>query len=351
MVLGALLLVVAGAALVGGSALLGSGLADAARQRSAPAATVRAVAIGLAGALAATVIAVGQQRTALASGVPFGATMFLLASAFGAAALLGRRPLQVREPVSFAAPAAAVVLVTLSLSTDRSFTRIGGLLLTVVFVPYLVWVLLEPSREQAGGDGPTYDDLPWGAVPPAGAWGDRADGAEHETPDPAPERAATHVTAAGEAPPAEHPRRPPFALPLLGLALVVGGAFAAVEGATRIGERAPLLPGFAGAALAGSLVALPFTLLVVFPRRRDDGVDPSSAALTVVTGLLTFVPGVAAIVRPFDVDGPAAICVLASALLYALPGTWMLLRGKGGRVMGALVLVAYAACLLYAGSL
>ncbi len=346
MVLGALLLVVAGAVLVGGSALLGSGLADVAQARSMPVATVRAVVVGLAGALAATIIAVGQQRTALASGVPFGAAMFLLASAFGAAALLGRRAVEVREPVSFAAPAAAVVLVSLSLSTDRAFTRIGGVLLTVVFIPYLAWVLLEPSPDTTHGD---EDEPPHGPdVDPPVADGSAETLVERDEPQPATTRpAGLDVETTAE----PRPARPRFALLALGLALVVGGAFAVVEGATRIAERAPLLSGFAGAALAGSLVALPFTLLVVFPRRASAEVDPPSATLTVVTGLLTFVPGVAAIVRPFEVDGPAAICVLATALLYALAATWMLVRGRGGRVMGALVLATYAACLLYAGSL
>jgi Ca2+/Na+ antiporter len=340
MLLGGLLLVLAGAALVGGSALLGSGLADAARTRQMPVAMVRAVAVGLSGALAATVIAVGQNRTALASGVPFGAAMFLLASAFGAAALLGRRPLEVREPVSFAAPAAAVVLVALAMSADRTLSRIGGVLLTVVFVPYLAWVVLEPPGGTPDGGGvprPDVDDWAAPVAPDRGRPGD-------PTSEPSASSGRTDVE--------DRDRdRPRFAAAAAGLALVVAGAFAAVEGATRVAERAPLVPGFAGAALAGSLVALPFTVLVVFPRRRRFDDDPSGATLTVVTGLLTLVPGVAAIVRPFDVDGPATICVLAAALLYALPATWMLVRGRGGRIMGSLVLAAYAGCLLYAGSL
>jgi Ca2+/Na+ antiporter len=324
MLLGVLLLAVAAVTLVAGSGLTGSAVASLVGSRRLPAAPVRSVVIGLVAALATVVVAAGQNRMAVAAGVPFGAAMFVLAAAFGAAALLARRRSEVREPIIYAAPAAGIVFAALSTATDRAFGRFEGLLLTVVFVPYLLWVLMDPSRETPA------------EVPPSA-----------EAP-PVTERP---MVATATAPAATRTGSSSLGLLLGGLALVVGGAFVLLEGTIRVGVRAQLLPGFAGAALAGSLAALPFVLLVVFPRSGTGDDDVGGAALTVVTGLVTFVPGLAAFVRPYEFDGPAAICVLAVAALYALSATWMLLRGRSDRLMGALVLAAYAACLLYAGSL
>jgi uncharacterized membrane protein YhaH (DUF805 family) len=136
-----------------------------------------------------------------------------------------------------------------------------------------------------------------------------------------------------------------------GVAVVVAAAFALVEGTIRVGIHARLEPGFAGAAVAGSLTALPFALLVVFPRRSASEEDPGERAMTVLAGLVTFVPGVAALVRPFELDGTSAVCLLAVAALYAVAATWMLVRGGSDRVMGAVVLLGYAACLVVTGSL
>jgi Ca2+/Na+ antiporter len=333
MLLGIVFLVVAAVALVAGSSLLGNGLGSAVGQRL-PAGAVRSVAIGLAGALATTVVAIGQDRTELGSGVPFGAAMFVLAAVFGAAALLGRRRLEVREPILYAAPAAGIVLLGLSVASDRSLSRWTGVLLSVLYVPYLAWVLLEPAQEPP--QQPDEGDPP-AAVPPAPAG---AQPVLEADADPV----AEPVEAAG-------PAGGWLLRTLAGAAVVVGGAFALVEGATRVSDRAPLAPGFAGAALAGSLTALPFALLVVFPRQSRSAGDPGEGTMTVLAGLISLVPGVAAIVRPFALDGPSAVCVLAVALLYAIAAAWMLVRGRSDRVMGAVVLLAYAACLVIAGSL
>ena len=340
MPLGILLLLLAAVALVGGSALVGNGLGSALGSRL-PAGPVRSVAIGLSGALATTVVAVGQGRTALGSGVPFGAAMFVLAAAFGAAALLGRRRMELREPVLYAAPAAGIVLLGLSLASDRSLSRWAGFLLAVLFIPYLAWVLLEPGQGTRAGpaDPPTRPDTPADPlVPPAAA-------TEPSAPAPAAAATAGGGSAGGGA------AARGVLLAVAGAAIVVGGAFALSEGTMRVLERAPLAPGFAGAAIAGSLAGLPYALLVLFPRRAGGDVDPGEGAMTVLAGLISLVPGVAAIVRPFELDGPAAVCVLAVALLYAVAGAWMLLRGRSDRFMGAVVLLVYATCLVVAGSL
>jgi Ca2+/Na+ antiporter len=229
--------------------------------------------------------------------------------------------MEVREPAIYAAPAAGIVLMALSTASDGIIGRGTGVLLSIVFVPYLVWVLMEPGRQS-------------GATTPR-----RPDRAESEAPDPVPEVVRHRGTG------------PAIGRALAGAAVVAGGAFALVEGVDRVSERAGLAPGFAGATLAGSLVALPFALLVLFPRRRTDDDDPGGATLTVVTGLVTLVPGIAAVVRPYELDGPAALSLLSVAALYAVAASWMLFRGRGGRALGPIVLAAYTACLLISGSL
>jgi Ca2+/Na+ antiporter len=374
MLLGVLLLAVAAVALVAGSSLVGNGLGAAVGGRL-PAAQIRSVAIGLTGALATTLVAVGRGQTAVGSGVPFGAAMFVLAAAFGAAALLARRPLEVVEPVLYAAPAAGIVLTALSVASDRAFSRAAGGLLALVFIPYLLWVLMEPGSESAapepdagflpsrpdgtqpaaapataaGGDTGAKD--PAAAFPPTSSVGDA--GADESTAFPAPGATAT-APAAREENDGRRPGGPAagaLARAAAGVAIVVGAAFALVEGTIRVGSHAQLAPGFAGAAIAGSLTALPFALLVVFPRRPATGGDPGEGAMTVVAGLVTFVPGVAALVRPFELDGPSAVCLLAVAAMYAVAATWMLVRGRSDRAMGAVLLLGYAACLVVAGSL
>ena len=374
MLLGVLLLAVAAVALVAGSSLVGNGLSTAIGGR--PSAQVRSVAIGLAGALATTLVAVGRGQTLVASGIPFGAAMFVLAAAFGAAVILARRPLEVVEPVLYAAPAAGIVLVALSVANDRSLTRAAGGLLALVFVPYLLWVLMEPAAstpaEPDAGFTPSRPDQPWPAADPAASVAEPAGGSADQpaavafpasgergapsTMTPASTATGAPSTAAAASTSAAAPgeaRRGGVGAAVgraaAGLALVVGAAFALVEGTIRVGAGGKLAPGFAGAALAGSLTALPFALLVVFPRRGAS--DPGERTMTVVAGLVTFVPGVAALVRPFELDGPAAVCLLATAAMYAVAATWMLVRGRSDRAMGAVLLLGYAACLVVAGSL
>src|SRR5262249_6978955 len=156
---------------------------------------------------------------------------------------------------------------------DRSLSRPAGFLLAVVYVPYLLWVLLEPSREPAAAPATAPDDPP------------EASPASDAVP------ATTRDGFAGS-----------LARALGGAAVVAAGGWALVEGTVRASGHGKLAPGFAGAALAGSIAALPFALLVLFPRMPVRGADPGEAAMTTLSGLVTFVPGVAAVVRPFELD-------------------------------------------------
>jgi hypothetical protein len=51
------------------------------------------------------------------------------------------------------------------------------------------------------------------------------------------------------------------------------------------------------------------------------------------------------------VDAAGNDAFLAAAALYALAATWLLARGRGGRLLGVAVLTVYAAWLLYASKL
>jgi Ca2+/Na+ antiporter len=344
MLLGALWLVVAAVAATAGSAALGRGVAELAARRRMPVAPVRSGIIGLGAATATMLVAVGRGQTSVAGGIFPGAALFVLAAAFGAAFLLVRRPAEVREPMGFVATAAALVLIAL-LAADGEFTRGEGVLLTLLFLPYASWAAMEPGRDPAPAA--DYREAPVGAAHPGWSWA-----LAPRTDPPRPDQVPEPEPGRGEAGEPENTSGTARGLlrSATGIALLAGGAFALVEGSLRVAVRAPLAPGFAGAAIAGSIAALPFALLVVFPRARQD-TDPPGAALGTVTGLVVLAPGLAAVVRPFELDGPAAIALLGAAGLYALAGTWMLFRGRGGRVLGALVLAAYAACLAYAGSL
>jgi Ca2+/Na+ antiporter len=309
----AILLLAVGAVLVGvGAPLAGRAVATPLRRRSIAPEPVVATVVGVLGAGAATVIATGRGQTALAGGIPFGATMFLLAAAFGAAGLLGRRPVELGDPVAVAVPAAAFLLAA-AMAQDRFFERFEGAILAAVEVPFLAWVVAEDAAERA--DPEPVSANPGGEAPPraSGGWGAVGAGA-------------------------------------LGVALAVGGAALLVEGAVRVAARAPLVPGFAGATLVGTLTALPFVLTVVFPRRRAAG-DAVRGTLQACVALVTLAPGVAAIVRPFELDAPATVGLLGAAGMYAACAAWLLVRGRAGRVLGALVLAGYAAWLVYAGSL
>jgi Ca2+/Na+ antiporter len=348
---------VALAATTAGSAALGDGAAEIAIRRRMAVAPLRSLTIGLAAATATTLVASGRNQVTVAGGVFSGAALFVLAAAFGAALLLGRRPSEVREPIGFFSPAIGLVLVSL-VAADRLFVRGEGLLLVVLFGAYGAWASTRPGRDPptSNPDAPARSYPGWGSEPrpdggsvwPAGVAVSSGDESARSAGDlPAitarPEPGVDGASSGAASRVALHL--------VVGLALVAGGAWALVEGAVRVEIRAPLAPGFAGAAIAGSVAALPFALLVLFARRRTPDTDPTEAALGTVTGLLTLVPGLAAVARPFELDGPAAIALLGAAGLYAVAGTWMLFRGHGGRVLGALVLVAYAACLTYAGSL
>jgi cation:H+ antiporter len=60
-----------------------------------------------------------------------------------------------------------------------------------------------------------------------------------------------------------------------------------------------------------------------------------------VAAFTTGVLGIAAVVRPLEVDGAAVEAYLAAAALYTIVAVAFLARGRAGRLVGLLVLASY----------
>jgi cation:H+ antiporter len=121
-----------------------------------------------------------------------------------------------------------------------------------------------------------------------------------------------------------------------------------VAGGGRLVDLTALSAGFVGAAVVGILVSLDEVLLEVIPIRRGDPALATGNLFGTLAAFTTGVPGLAALVRPLILDGAAAAAYLAAALLYFVVGTWFLVRGRAGRLLGATVLLLYAAWLALA---
>jgi cation:H+ antiporter len=264
--------------------------------------------------LGAALVAAGRGQTEIAVGESFGTILFLFSLALGAALLLARRPVPSPSPGMVALPALPVVACAVAIS-DRYVARWEGALLVVIYAAYAVMVVLrangEVEEEAAGAEG-----LP------------RADAVERPS-------GADGLPRAG--------RLALFTLGGLGLLFV--GATVLVVGGTRLVELTTLSAGFVGAAVLGLLVSLDEVLLEVLPVRRGEPELATGNLFGTLAAFTTGVPGLAALIRPLVLDGATAAAFLAVALLYFVVGTSFLARGKAGRLVGATVLILYAAWL------
>jgi cation:H+ antiporter len=251
--------------------------------------------------LGAALVAAGRGQTEIAAGESFGTILFLFSLALGAALLLSRRPVPSPSPAMVALPALPVIACAVAI-TDRFVSRWEGVLLVVIYVGYVVMVLLR-------GD--------------------------------APERELEEAPAA----------RRPLSLAVLtvgGLVLVYVGATVLVAGGGRLVDLTALSAGFVGAAVVGILVSLDEVLLEVIPIRRGEPELATGNLFGTLAAFTTGVPGLAALVRPLILDSVAAAAFLGVALLYFVVGTWFLVRGRAGRLLGATVLILYAVWLALA---
>jgi len=306
----ALLLLFAGGVLLfmgAGSAIRGaSGFARAA---GVPLFTLGALLFGIDfEGLGTAIVAAAKGQTALAAGEVFGTLAFLYGGALAVALLVARRPVASPGAEMVLAPAAALFSVAV-VASDTEVSRAEGALLLVLYVAYVVYVLRGGRLAHA-----TVAEL------------------EHDA----------------EAAPAGKLRL--ALLTVAGLGALYGGATFLVLGGVRVLERTQLAPGFIGAALVGVLVSLDEVVLEVLPIRRGQDDLATGNLFGTVAAFCTAVIGVAALVRPLDLDGAGMATLIFATALYAFVATVFLLRDRVGWIVGAVLLASYLGWLVLAAS-
>jgi len=101
----------------------------------------------------------------------------------------------------------------------------------------------------------------------------------------------------------------------------------------------------------GALASLDEVFLEVLPVRRGIPELATGNLLGTVAAFSTGVLGLAALVRPLEVDGAGATAFLASATLYTVVATAFLARGRAGKVVGVAILALYGLWLAFASRL
>ena len=253
--------------------------------------------------LAAALTAAGKGQTQIAAGEAFGTIVFLFAVGFGAALLLSPKPVSSPSQAMVAVPAFAMVAGSLTMY-DQVVTRGEGAALVIVYAIYVALVVREGRAAKA-----------------------RAGEIEREA--------------------AEGPRVPPAVLLLGGLALVYVGATVLVGGGVRILERTTLAAGFVGSAIIGGLAALDEVFLEVMPVLRGLPELATGNLFGTVAAFSTGVLGLAALVRPLELDTAATTAFLAAAVLYAVVAVVFLVRGQAGRLTGVALLLVYGLWLAF----
>jgi len=301
--------------LVAGAAVLTVG-AEAAIRGAGRLAKARRISPFLLGALlfgvdvesvGAALIAAGRGQTALAAGEAFGTVVFLLSAAFGVALLLSPRPIESPSIQMVLLPAVTLLAGAAALA-DRVVSRPEGGALIGAYGIYLGIVIVDGRGAQA--------------------------------------RAEEIVREAEEG-----PRVPPLVLLVGGLALVYAGASVLVNGGVRLLSMSGLAAGFVGAAIIGALASLDEVFLEVLPVRRGIPELATGNLLGTVAAFSTGVLGLAALVRPLEVDGAGATAFLAAAALYTVVATTFLARGRAGKVVGVAILALYGLWLGFASRL
>jgi cation:H+ antiporter len=307
----ALLLLAAGAFLVAaGAEAAVRGASRFALATGIPAFAIGALLFGIDfEGTAGSVIAAGRGQTAVAAGEAYGTILFIFSAAFGAALLVARKPVDGPSPLMIIAPALTVVASALVLE-DRFVSRPEGAFLLLVYAGYVTIVVAEQRAVQS-----------------------RAARLEEE---------ARSLTGGGGR---------AAMVAVVGLVALFAGAWLLVAGGIRILARTGLEAGFVGAAIVATLAGLDEVLLEVLPVRRGHPELATGNLFGTLAAFNSFVPGLAALIRPLQVDGAGAVSFLAAAGLYAFVAVVFLLRLRAWRVVGLVVLACYAAWLVYAASL
>ena len=300
-----------------GGALLWAGAETAIRGATATARALRVPAFVLGAllfgidleGLGTAVGASAAGEPLLAAGEIFGTVLFLFGAAFGVALIVSKEPLRAPEPLMVLAPAIPLFAAALVIA-DRFVGRIEATLLIGIYAGYVALVLREGRLARA-----------------------RADELERETGETRRSRPAL------------------LAMTLGGLVLLSLGAGLAVAGGSRFATEAGLSEGFVGAAVLGVLVSLDEVLLEVLPVRRGAPGLATGNLLGTLAAFCSGVLGVAALVRPLDIDSAGALAYLGAAFLYAVVATAFLARGRAGWRLGVFTLSFYALWLVTAAEL
>jgi cation:H+ antiporter len=258
--------------------------------------------------LGAAVAASARGQTALSVGEIVGTVLFLYGAAFGVALLLSPSPVPSPRPILVLAPGLHLVAGAFALA-DRYVSRAEGVLLVLAYVAY-VGLLLRTGRH--------------------------------------PSR-ATEIEREAEQAPRSGLRS--ALLTIGGLVVVAAGAAVLVTGGSRFVVASGLAAGFVGAAVLGVLVSLDEVLLEVLPIRRGTPELATGNLFGTLPAFAAGVLGLAAVVRPLDVDSAAATGYLAMAVLYAVVAMVFMAWGRAGRWLGGVLLLSYAAWLAVASTL
>jgi cation:H+ antiporter len=300
---GALLLYVGAEAAVRGAA-------GFARAVGIPAFVLGALLFGIdPEGLGTAMVASGRGQPSIAAGEIFGTILFLYSAAFGAALLVSRKPVESPTALMVLAPAGHLVIAALVIS-DRLVSRLEAGLLLVVYAAYVALVVEEGRMLRARAE---------------------------EIQEEAREAPRSRWLLAG------------FAVG--GLGLVYAGATVLVEGGTRFLAATGLAAGFVGAAVLGVLVSLDEVLLEVLPIRRGTPDLATGNLFGTMAAFCSGVLGIAALVRPMELDSASLLAFLGAAGLYAIVATVFLARGRAWKGLGLVVVGVYAVWLVSAGSL
>jgi cation:H+ antiporter len=298
--------------LLGGTAILAIGAEVAirgavrfARARSLSPFMIGALLFGVdVESLGSALIAAGRDQTSLAAGGAFGTIVFVFSAAFGAALLLAPKPIESPSKEMVLLPAGALVAGGFALA-DGVVGRLEGLGLLAIYGFYVNLVLAEGREARARGRELEREAL-------------------------------------------ERPRFPPWLQLLVGIGLVYAGATVMVEGGIRLLERTALAAGFVGAAIIGALASFDELFLEVVPILRGYPELATGNLFGTVAAFSTGVLGLAALVRPLELDGAAGSAFVAAAALYAVVATAFLSRRRAGKAVGLVVLAGYAGWMLFA---
>jgi cation:H+ antiporter len=340
--LATVLLVVGAALLALGGEMAVASAARLARLLGLPLFALGAVLFGIdLEGLGTAVFAAGQGHTAIASGEAFGTLLFVASFAFGVALLASREPVPSPRALMVLAPAVPIAAAGLSLY-DGGVDRVEAVILLAAYAGY-VGVVVADGR----------------AVEERTSELEREAGLEPVAPDPGPD--APDDAEPTEPAPADDGTGPgparglragsTLARTVLGLGLLTAGAWALVAGGIRILDRTGLREGFVGVAIVAVLSGLDEVMLEVVPVRRGRPSLATGNLFGTIAAFPTAVLGIAALVRPLPADTTANLALIVGAALYALISAVFLLRGRAGRVLGAVLVLAFPAWLVAASQL